>query len=149
MEDKYIVVIVIVIIAVTGIGYILTTEFLTDEDNNMPQDPMQEAINTIDTDKDINIDNKYNQTETVKLKVERNNTGEVVHEEEYELEPDSSLDPAYTLSVNRTETIPSFTVTSTVGNQTESVNVRMSQCYGSAYVEVQSDGNLYAFYSIC
>lgn len=149
MEDKYIVVIVIVIIAVTGIGYILTTEFLTDEDNNMPQDPMQEAINTIDTDKDINIHNEYNQTETVELKVERNNTGEVVHEEEYELEPDSSLDPAYTLSVNRTETIPSFTVTSTVGNQTESVNVRMSQCYGSAYVEVQSDGNLYAFYSIC
>lgn len=149
MEDKYIVVIVIVIIAVTGIGYILTTEFLTDEDNNMPQDPMQEAMNTIDTDKDINIDNEYNQTETVKLKVERDNTGEVVHEEEYELEPDSSLDPAYTLSVNRTETIPSFTVTSTVGNQTESVNVRMSQCYGSTYVEVQSDGNLYAFYSIC
>lgn len=149
MEDKYIVVIVIVIIAVTGIGYILTTEFLTDEDNNMPQGPMQEAMNTIDTDKDINIDNEYNQTETVKLKVERDNTGEVVHEEEYELEPDSSLDPAYTLSVNRTETIPSFTVTSTVGNQTESVNVRMSQCYGSTYVEVQSDGNLYAFYSIC
>lgn len=149
MEDKYIVIIVIVIIAVTGIGYILTTEFLTDEDNNMPQDPMQEAINTIDTDKDINIDNEYNQTETVKLKVERNNTGEVVHEEEYELEPDSSLDPAYTLSVNRTETIPSFTITSTVGNQTESVNVRMSQCYGSTYAEVQSDGNLYAFYSIC
>lgn len=145
MEQKYLIgLAVIVILVIGGIGFV----FITDEDGS-PDDPHTEAINTLDPDKKVNIENMYNQSQTVELEIVRNSTGETVHSEEYELDGNSSMEPAHTISVSEDSEIETFILNVTVEDQSENITVKMNKCYGNAYIEIQEDGTLYPFYSIC
>lgn len=111
--------------------------------------PHSNAINTPDSDKEIDISNKFNETVDVELIVERNTTGEEVHNKSYTLNPEEEMEEVYNLKESNPDGIEDYTITATYDNQTENVTVATNQCYGGAVVEITEDGMIYPFYAIC
>ena len=145
MEQKYLIVLIIALMVVATLTSLF---FLSDKDEE-PKNPFREAIKTLDPDKKINIENAYNQSQTVHLEVVEDNTNNTVHSEKYKLDAGYSLEPAYNVSIPEDSDIKTFKLNVAVGNQTDSINMKMNQCYGNAYIEIREDGNLHVFYSIC
>jgi hypothetical protein len=111
-------------------------------------DGHEQAANQPDPDKHVLLANDWNETVTIEVSVVRESTNETVHEGSYDLEPGAER-TVYNTSAADPDGIERFTVVVTARGTTERVDIETSQCYGEAYGEVQSDGSLYLYYSIC
>lgn len=101
-----------------------------------------------DADKAVHLENYWNDTVDVEVRVVRERTGETVHEETYELRPGEEV-VAYNLSDADPEGIESFRVVVTARNETGEITIETNDCYGDAYAEIQDDGDLSVYYAIC
>ena len=106
------------------------------------------ATNQPDPDKHVTLTNRWDETVTMQVRVIREATNETVHDGSYNLAPGAER-TVYNTSAADPDGIERFTVVVTVRGTTERVDIETSQCYGEAYGEVQSDGSLYLYYSIC
>lgn len=113
-----------------------------------PADGHEAATNRPDPDKSIRLENGWNRSITIRIRIVRDATGETVHDDTYDLPPDSER-TAYDLSEADPDGIESFTVVVTARNRTEHVGIETNACYGDVYVEIQDDGTLYPYYAIC
>ncbi len=99
-------------------------------------------------DKAVRLENAWNGSVEIRIRVVREATNETVHEGTYTLEPGEQRE-VYTLAEADPDGIESFRVTATARNTTESVAIETHACHGDAYVEVLEDGTLYPYYAIC
>jgi hypothetical protein len=106
------------------------------------------ATNQPDPNKHVTLTNRWDETVTMQVRVIREATNETVHDGSYNLAPGAER-TVYNTSAADPDGIERFTVVVTARGTTERVDIETSQCYGEAYGEVQSDGSLYLYYSIC
>ena len=106
------------------------------------------ASNQPDPDKSVRVENAWNRSVDVQIRVVREATNETVYEGTYTLEPSEERE-VYNTADADPDGIESFRVTATARNTTESVTIETNACYGGAYVEVLDDGTLYPYYAIC
>ena len=106
------------------------------------------ATNQPDPNKHVTLTNRWDETVTMQVRVIREATNETVHDGSYDLAPGAER-TVYNTSAADPDGIERFTVVVTARGTTERVDIETSQCYGEAYGEVQSDGSLYLYYSIC
>ncbi len=114
-------------------------------------DKNKRAMKQPDPDKEVIVENQWNQSVTVHVRVVREITNTTVHNERYQLD---SGNPSRSRSVYDTtaaepDGIEEFTVEVTARNTTKQVMIRTSMCYGSVYAEIREDGELYLYYAIC
>lgn len=105
-------------------------------------------MNQPDPDKSVRLQNEWNQSVGIHIRVIRNGTNKTVHNETYTLAPASEL-TAYNISEADPDGIESFVVVATARNTTKRVVIETNKCYGDAYVEIQKDGTMYLYYAIC
>lgn len=108
----------------------------------------QGASNQPDPDKTVRLENAWNRSVEIRIRVVREATNETVHEEMYTLAPGEQRE-VYTTADAAPDGIESFRVIATARETTESVTIETNACYGGAYVEVLEDGTLYPYYAIC
>ena len=101
-----------------------------------------------DPNKEVRLENAWNRSVEIHVRVVRETTNETVHEATYTLEPGAERD-VYNLSAADPAGIEPFRVVATARNTTESVTIETSACYGNAYVEITDEGELYSYYAIC
>lgn len=111
-------------------------------------DGHEQAANQPDPDKHVRLENEWNETVTMRVRVVREATNETVHDGTYDLAPGAER-TVYNTSAADPDGIERFTVVVTARGTTERVTIETSQCYGAAYGTVQSDGTVYAYYAIC
>ena len=111
-------------------------------------DGHEHAANQPDPNKHVTLTNMWDETVTMQVRVIREATNETVHDGSYDLAPGAER-TVYNTSAADPDGIERFTVVVTARGTTERVDIETSQCYGEAYGEVQSDGSLYLYYSIC
>lgn len=107
-----------------------------------------DAMKHPDSDKEVHLENLWNQSVTMHVQVIREATNRTVHDESYELEPDTER-TVYNVSEANPDGIEEFTVVVTARNTTERVTIETNRCYGDAYAEIQEDGSLYLYHAIC
>lgn len=142
MTEKYVFISVCLVLAVSS-GIVL---FFDSEQANISH---SSAVNTPDSDKQVDISNRFNETANVRLTVKRDSTGEVVHEGSYTVSPGEDIDEVYNLNESDPDGIESYNVSAVYRGQNKSVPATTNQCYGRTTVEITEDGELYLFYSIC
>lgn len=101
-----------------------------------------------DPDKEVHLENRWNQSVEMRVIVVRERTNETVHDDWHHLEPGVET-IAYNLSDANPDGIESFHIIVTARNTTENISIETNACYGDAYAEIQDDGNLFLFYAIC
>ncbi|RLM94580.1 hypothetical protein D3D02_00940 [Halobellus sp. Atlit-38R] len=101
-----------------------------------------------DPNKEVRLENAWNRSVEIHVRVVRETTNETVHEATYTLEPGAERD-VYNLSAAEPTGIEPFRIVATARNTTESVTIETSACYGNAYVEITDEGELYPYYAIC
>jgi hypothetical protein len=101
-----------------------------------------------DPDKAVRLENRWNRSVELSVRVVRDATNRTVHDETYELPPGEER-TVYSVSEANPEGVESFTVVVTARNTTERVSIETNACYGDAYAEIQEDGTLYLYYAIC
>ena len=106
------------------------------------------AANQPDPDKRVWLENAWNESVEIRIRVVREATNETVHEGTYTLDPGEQRE-VYTTADADPDGIESFRVTATARDTTESVTIETNACYGWAYVEVLEDGTVYPYYAIC
>jgi len=111
-------------------------------------DGHEQAANQPDPNKHVTLTNRWNETVTMRVRVIREATNETVHDGSYDLAPGAER-TVYNTSAADPDGIERFTVVLTARGTTERVGIETSQCYGEAYGEVQPDGTVYLYYSIC
>lgn len=111
--------------------------------------PHTQAIDTPDTDKQIELRNAFGDTAVVQITVRRNSTDKHVYNETHTLAPGEETDSIYNLNQSNPDGIETYTLTAAALNQTETTELRTTQCQGGAVVEITERGQLYSFYAIC
>lgn len=111
-------------------------------------DRHQAATNQSHAGKEVRIENAWNDSATVRVRVIRNATGETVHDGTYTVSPDERL-TVYNVSDASPDGIESFTAVVTARNETRRVTIETNRCYGNVYGELLEDGELYVYYEIC
>lgn len=106
------------------------------------------AADQPDPDKEVRVENAWNRTAEVRVRVIRVATNETVYDETLSLEP-STERTVYNVSEADPDGIESFRVVATFANTTGSVTIETSGCYGDAFVEITDEGELYPYYAIC
>jgi hypothetical protein len=101
-----------------------------------------------DPDKQVTLENEWNETVTLDVRVVRVATGETVHEATYDLGPGVERD-VYSTAAANPDGIESFRVEVRARNQTGEATIETSNCYGGVYGVVRGDGSLNVFYPIC
>lgn len=101
-----------------------------------------------DPDKAVHVENRWNQSVEIRIRVVREATNETVYDETETFEPGADRD-VYNLADADPDGIESFRVTATARNATESVTIETHECHGNAYVEITENGELYPYYAIC
>jgi hypothetical protein len=96
----------------------------------------------------VQLENSWNQSVDVHVRVIRNATNTTVHNETYTLEPGSER-TAYNVVEAEPEGIETFDVAIRVLNTTESTKIRTSKCFGYAFARIRDDGELFVSSSIC
>jgi hypothetical protein len=109
--------------------------------------PVTTATNVFDPDKPVVLENDDDVAHEFALTV-TGPDGDVVHESTHDLAAGAEL-TAYNLSEADPREIADYEVAVTVGEQTGSVTIQTSSCYGGAYATVAEDGVLDVFYAIC
>ena len=106
------------------------------------------ASNQPDPDKAVRVENAWNRSVDVRIRVVREATNGTVHEGTYAIDPGGERG-VYNIAEADPDGIESFRVTATARNSTESVTVETHACHGDVYVEVLEDGTVYPSYPIC
>lgn len=135
---------ILLVISVVVVGI-----FITDRVDSHTGNAHEGAMNTVDTSKEIEISNHHDQSVTINVKVTRESTDKVVHNQSYTLDSGESLDEVYNVAQSNPDGIEEFTVTAMYDNQTESVTIKTNQCYGGVIIEITGNNNLYSYYPIC
>lgn len=99
-------------------------------------------------DKVVKLENDWNRSVEMHVRIVREQANETVHEETYELAPGAARDVYDTASADP-DGVEAFTVVLTARNTTERVTIETSKCYGDAYGSVLEDGTVYLYYAIC
>jgi hypothetical protein len=111
-------------------------------------DRHQAALSQPDATKEVRLENAWNRTTSVRVRVTRDATNETVHRATYDVEPAERI-TVYNLSDADPDGIEPFTVAVTAHNATERVTIETNRCYGNVYGEIQDRGQLYLYYEIC
>ena len=150
MDNQKIAIIGIVVLGLVVGGLFFVTSDVN-ESNPEDENPsgILEATNTPNPDKSIDVRNDFNQTVEVRIEVLRNSTGEIVHNETYNVESGEELDEVYNLNESNPDGIEEYEVISTYNETEESLSVFTNNCYGNVYVEITDSGMLYSYYAIC
>lgn len=148
MNSKRIAVAVVCLLVIIGLGIGLTDNpiseaLLGDE----PTNTHSNAINTPDADKSVNLENKRNGTQDVRIEVVRDSTGNTVHNQTYSL--NNTMDDVYNLQQADPEGVESFTVIATTDKDSGQVSIDTSQCFGNVQVELTEENGVYPFYAVC
>lgn len=126
-----------------------TATELSETPTETPTPPDSEsALNEPDPDKEVRIENEWNQTVEITIRIIREQNNETVHHETYELAPDGQ-ETVYNLSEAEPDGIEAFTVVVTAQNETQRVSIETNACYGNTYAVIMDDGSLNLFYAIC
>ena len=104
--------------------------------------------NTPDPDKAVQLENDWNRSVEVDLRVVREATDETVYEATHTLDPSAERE-AYDVSDADPDGIESFRIVASALNATERTTISTNACYGDVYVRVDADGTLAVFHSIC
>lgn len=96
----------------------------------------------------VQLENNWNQSVDVHVRVVRNATNTTVHDETYTLAPGSER-TAYNVAAADPDGIETFDVAIRALNTTENTRIRTSECFGNAFARIQDDGELFVSYSIC
>lgn len=151
MDNKKIVIIgLIMTVAVVGAGLFFTTNFYnnTSPETENPNSHTN-AMNTLDADKPVSIQNEFNETINVNLRIRNNDTGQIVHNQSYSVEANEDLNEVYNLNELNPDGIQEFEIVSSYNGSREIIAVRTNNCYGNVYVEITQTGELYPYYAIC
>ncbi|WP_227130801.1 hypothetical protein [Halorubellus salinus] len=118
----------------------------TDDDSTW----WSEAANEPDPSKEVRIgnDGEDGVAHSVGLEVYREATGTVVHDERHEVPAGSEL-VAYDTADANPDGVEAFRITCTFEDQTETVTIETSECYGWAEFVVTADDELDGTYTIC
>lgn len=100
-----------------------------------------------DPDLQVSLDNEHRESHEIRLEIQRE-SGETVYAETHEIGAGNERD-VYNLREASPDGVETFTITATMGGNTESIRVETSTCYGAAIVSVTDDGALYPYYAIC
>jgi hypothetical protein len=106
------------------------------------------ALDQPDPDKEVVVQNRWNRSVEMHVRVVRDATGETVHDGTDTLAPGTER-TVYNVSAADPEGVEAFTVVVTARNTTDRVSIETNRCYGNAYAEIRPDGALYVYYSIC
>jgi hypothetical protein len=106
------------------------------------------ALDQPDPDKEVVVQNRWNRSAEMQVRVVRDATGETVHDGTDTLAPGTER-TVYNVSAADPEGVETFTVVVTARNTTDRVSIETNRCYGNAYAEILDDGTLYVYYSIC
>lgn len=139
----------ILIFASVVVTIVVVSVIIPQFDDTIQPSPHTEAINTPDTDKRIELANRFTETATVQVTVTRDTTDRLVYNGAHTLAPGTETDSIYNLNQSNPDGIETYTLTATALNQTETIELRTTQCQGGAIVEIADDGQLYPFYAIC
>lgn len=107
-----------------------------------------QGVDKPDPDQPLRVHNDWDQPVDVTVEVIRTATNETVHTGTYEIEPDEERD-VYSTAAADPEGIEEFTFVVTARNETQRVNARTSQCYGSVTLDITDEGDVMAGHSIC
>lgn len=111
-------------------------------------DGHEAAMNQPSPNKSVQLQNEWNRSVEMHVRVVRDATNETVHDETYDLAPGTKR-TAYNVSEAEPDGIESFTVVVTARNTTDRVSIETNECYGDAYAEILDDGTVYLYYAIC
>lgn len=96
----------------------------------------------------VDIENRWNRSVQIRVRVVRQATGRTVHDRTYRLSPRTDRDVFDTATVE-TDGVEAFTVVLTARNTTERVTVETSKCHGGVYGGVTEDGSVELTYAVC
>ncbi|MFC6953693.1 hypothetical protein [Halorubellus litoreus] len=118
----------------------------TDDDSNW----WSEAANEPDPSKDVILgnDGEDGVAHTVDLEVYREATGTVVHDQSHEISAGGEI-VAYDTADANPDGVEAFRITCTFEDQTETVTIETSECYGWAEFVVSAEDELRGTYAIC
>jgi hypothetical protein len=106
------------------------------------------ASNQPDPDKTVRLENDWNDSVEIRIRVVREATGQPVHEGTYVLDAGEER-TVYDVADAGSEGVESFRVTATARNATEAVTIETSACSTDAYIEITASGELYPFRGVC
>ncbi|ERG94290.1 hypothetical protein [Haloquadratum walsbyi] len=109
----------------------------------------QEAINTPDPNKDINIHNKHSDAVELKIVVENPTTGIELYNDSFSIAPNSEQESVYNLKQLNPNGVQNYRVVAEYNNTRDSMTIRTNDCHSDANVEITKDGNLRSYYYIC
>lgn len=101
-----------------------------------------------DPDHSVDLENHGSESATFGIRVVRNATGEIVHNQSYVLDPGETR-AVYNTDRASPDGVETFEIHWTVRNQTGQVSIKTNQCYGGADVVLHEDGTASSHYSIC
>lgn len=101
-----------------------------------------------DPNHSVQLENNWNQSVDVHVRVIRDATNTTVHNETYTLEPGSER-TAYNVAEAEPNGVEIFAVTITALNTTENTQIQTSECFGNTFAQVRNDGELFVSYSAC
>jgi hypothetical protein len=101
-----------------------------------------------DADKRLELRNDWNQTVTVDVEVIRNATNATVHDESYDIPPNTTR-AVYNTAEENPDGAEWFTFVLTARNTSERMRIRTSTCYGDPTLEIASDGTVSAYHGVC
>jgi len=106
------------------------------------------ASNQPDPEKAVVLENEWDRSVEMHVRVVRDATNRTVHEANYTVGADEER-TVYSVAAADPDGIESFTVVVTTRDTTDRVTIETSACYGNVYAEIQADGTPYVYYAIC
>jgi hypothetical protein len=113
-----------------------------------PDPVLTGASDRPDPDKRVTLENEWNATVAVDLRVVRAATGETVHEATHEVAAGEERE-VYSTAAADPEGVETFRVVASARNETQKVVVETDTCYGGVYGVVRADGGFDLFYAVC
>lgn len=113
-----------------------------------PTPRLDEALEQPEPDQPIRLLNDWNESVAVSVEVIRNATAEVVHNDSYEVPPNSD-EIVYNLREADPEGIETFTITASYDNMTARTEVETNECYAGALIGVNRIGKLGGSRTLC
>lgn len=100
------------------------------------------------SDQPVQVENRWNQTVTMSVRVIRHATNTTVHNNSYQVTPGTDR-TVYNIAEAQPNGIEVFTVAVTARNTTMRTTIETDKCHRGAFAEVQQDGSLYVDHVIC
>jgi hypothetical protein len=129
----------------TAVGYTEPQRDGTGTPSGTPTPSAREASNQPDPDLPIVLTNQHDAAHTITITVRQG--GQTLHEAAYDLDPGDER-RVYNLRETDPDGIESFTVEATLGDRTESVDVRTNACHGRIECWVSDGGEFQLTYSV-